>query len=162
MGSRLDGVAVGLTDELDAVIVRRLLADAQATLASMAAETGLSVSAVQARVRRLEKRGVVTGYRAVVAPEAVGLPLAALIEVTPLDPAQPDRIPSQLEPIGEIEACHSVAGDAAYVLIVRVASPQHLERLVRQIRNAASVRTRTTVVLQTYFADRPPQVAGPG
>lgn len=145
----------GLDDAIDAAIVREVSRDARATLADLSAAVGLSVSAVQARLRRLEGRGVITGYRALVDAEAVGKPLAAFVEITPLDPAQPDTAPELLEHLTEIEACHSIAGDASYILLVRVASPRHLESLIRDIRAAASVNTRTTVVLQTFYENRP-------
>jgi len=144
-----------LDDDIDAGIVRAVSQDARATLADLSAAVGLSVSAVQARLRRLEARGVITGYRALVDAEAVGKPLAAFVEITPLDPGQPDNAPELLEHLAEIEACHSIAGDAAYMLLVRVASPRHLEALIRDIRSAASVNTRTTVVLQTFYENRP-------
>src|SRR5690606_36043453 len=95
------------------------------------------------------------GYRPILDPEALGKPLAAFIEITPLDPAQPDNAPELLEPIAEIEACHSIAGNASYMLFVRVASPRALEQLVGEVRLAANVSTRTTVVLQTYYEHRP-------
>jgi len=148
VGGRLD-------DETDARIVRAVSLDPRGTLADLSAAVGLSVSAVQARVRKLEAWGVIAGYRAVVDPEAVGRPLAAFIEITPLDPAQPDNAPELLEHLDEIEACHSIAGAASYMLFVRVATPRHLETLVREIRLAASVSTRTTVVLQTFYEGRP-------
>lgn len=141
---------------IDATIVQALLGDARLTLARLSQATGLSISAVQARVRRLEERGVITGYHARVNHQAVGLPMTAFVQVSPLDPRDPDDIPDRLLHLPQIEACHSVAGDAAYMLFVRVASPQQLEELIREIRQAAHVSTRTTVVLQTYFADRPP------
>ncbi len=144
-----------LDDDIDVGIVRAVLQDARATLAQLSAAVGLSVSAVQARLRRLEARGVITGYRALVDAEAVGKPLAAFVEITPLDPGQPDNAPELLEHLAEVEACHSIAGDAAYILLVRVASPRHLEALIRDIRSAASVNTRTTVVLQTFYENRP-------
>jgi len=148
-----------LTDEVDAVILRELLADGRSTLSKLADATGLSTSSVQARVRRLEERGIITGYRAQVDPEAIGLPLAAFIEVSPLDPTVLDTIPDQLVGLPEVVACHSVAGDAAYLLFVRVSSPQRLEELIREVRLAANVTTRTTVVLQTFFDDRPPAIS---
>lgn len=144
-----------LDDDIDAGIVRAVSRDARATLAELSAAVGLSVSAVQTRLRRLEARGVITGYRALVDADAVGKPLAAFVEITPLDPAQPDNAPELLEHLSEIEACHSIAGDASYILLVRVASPRHLEALIRDIRAAASVNTRTTVVLQTFYENRP-------
>jgi len=144
-----------LDDEIDAGIVRAVSFDGRATLADLSAAVGLSVSAVQSRLKRLEARGVITGYRALLDAEAVGKPLAAFVEITPLDPGQPDNAPELLEHLAEIEACHSIAGDAAYMLFVRVASPRDLETLIREIRSAASVNTRTTVVLQTFFENRP-------
>jgi Lrp/AsnC family transcriptional regulator, leucine-responsive regulatory protein len=143
-----------LTDAIDRQIASALLADGRSTLKSLGEITGLSVSAVQARVRRLESDGVIHGYTALLDAEAIGLPLAALIAITPLDPAQPDDAPLRLKDLSEIEACHSVAGDDAYVLYVRVASPTALEHLIREIRRRANVSTRTTVVLQTFFERR--------
>jgi Lrp/AsnC family leucine-responsive transcriptional regulator len=144
-----------MDDAIDAGIVREVSRDGRATLAELSEAVGLSVSAVQSRLRRLESRGVITGYRAIVDAVAVGKPLAAFVEITPLDPAQPDNAPELLEHLAEIEACHSIAGEASYLLFVRVASPRHLEGLLRDIRAAASVSTRSTVVLQTFYENRP-------
>lgn len=144
-----------LDDDIDLGIVRLMSQDARATLADLSAAVGLSVSAVQTRLKRLEARGVITGYRALVDAESVGKPLAAFVEITPLDPAQPDNAPELLQHLTEIEACHSIAGQASYMLFVRVATPRHLEALIRDIRAAASVNTRTTVVLQTFYENRP-------
>src|SRR3954462_5062594 len=141
-------------DDIDRVLARELVADGRATLAHLAAVAGLSVSAVQSRVRRLESRGVVTGYSARVDPEAFGHMLSAFVAITPLDPSQPDDAPARLEHIAEIEACYSVAGEESYVLFVRVPSPRDLEGLLQQIRTAANVGTRSTVILNTFYSQR--------
>lgn len=117
--------------------------------------TGLSTSAVHQRVRRLEERGVIRGYVAVVDPEAVELPLTAFISIRPIDPAGPDDAPERLRGLGEIEACHSVAGDENYILKVRVRTPADLEALLARIRSEANVSTRTTIVLSTPYESRP-------
>jgi Lrp/AsnC family leucine-responsive transcriptional regulator len=100
-------------------------------------------------VRRLEDRGVIKGYAAVVDPTALGLPLTAFISITPLDPAAPDDIPERLRGLPEIEACHSVAGEENYILKTRVGTPADLEDLLARVRATANVSTRTTVVLST-------------
>ena len=141
-------------DDIDRTLVRALVADGRATLAELAKSVGLSVSAVQSRVRKLESRGVVTGYRARINPEAVGNMLSAFVSISPLDPSQPDDAPARLEHIEAIESCHSVAGDESYVLLVRVASARALEDLLQQIRTAANVRTRSTIILQTFYDAR--------
>ncbi|KNY06033.1 MULTISPECIES: Lrp/AsnC family transcriptional regulator [unclassified Microbacterium] len=151
-----------MDDAVDRSILAAISRDGRATLAQLSEAVGLSVSAVQSRLRRLETRGVITGYRAVLDPEQVGAPLSAFIEITPLDPAQPDDAPDRLEHLSAIEACHSIAGDASYMLFVRVATPRDLEELVRDIRLAANVNTRTTVVLQTYYEHRPIVTVGEG
>lgn len=143
-----------LDDPTDRRLAALLVADGRATLKSLAGATGLSVSAVQARVRRLEANGVVRGYTADVDPQAIGLPLAAIIAITPRDPQHEYDIPERLAELPEIESCHSVAGDDSLVLFVRVAGPIALEGLIRQIRRRADVSTRTTVVLQTLFERR--------
>lgn len=143
-----------LTDAIDKLLATLLVGNGRAPLRELADATGLSVSAVQARVRRLESDGVIRGYSADIDPDALGLPLAAIVAITPLDPAQPDDAPDRLAGLAEIEACHSVAGDDSYVLFVRVATPAALEALIREIRKRANVSTRTTVVLQTFFERR--------
>src|SRR6201998_1890252 len=141
-------------DDIDRILIRALVADGRATLAELAASAGLSVSAVQSRVRRLESRGVVAGYSARINPEAVGHLLSAFVAIPPLDPSQPDDAPARLQDIEAIESCHSVAGEESYILLVRVESPRALEDLLQQIRTAANVQTRSTVLLQTFCDDR--------
>ena len=118
--------------------------------------TGLSTSAVHQRVRRLEQRGVVTAYAARVDPAAIDLPLTAFVSIRPIDTSQPDDSPDRLRHLPQIESCYSVAGDESYILLVRAASPLALEDLLAQIRAAANVVTRTTIVLSTPYEDRPP------
>jgi len=143
-------------EDLDRQILRLLADDGRRSYTDLAKDTGLSVSAVHQRVRRLEQRGLLRGYRAVVDSEQVGLPLTAFVSIKPIDPAAPDDAPDRLAHLTAIEACHSVAGEESYILKVRVASPAALESLLQEIRAAASVSTRTTVVLSTPFEDRPP------
>jgi Lrp/AsnC family transcriptional regulator, leucine-responsive regulatory protein len=141
-------------EDLDREIVRLLTRDGRMSYTDLGRATGLSTSAVHQRVRRLEERGVITGYAAVVDPDAVGLPVTAFVSITPLDPSQPDDAPERLAGIEAIEACHSVAGDESYILKVRVTSPVALEALLGQIRAIANVRTRTTIVLSTPYEGR--------
>lgn len=146
-------------EEIDRKIVSLLARNGRMSFTELARQAGLSVSAVHQRVRRLEQDGVIKGYAATFNPDDVGLPLTAFVSVKPFDAAAPDDLPQRLEHLAAIEACHSVAGDENYILKVRVASPAALEDLLQQIRAAASVSTRTTIVLSTPFEDRPPEVS---
>jgi len=142
-------------EDLDRRIVVLLSQHGRMSFTDLGKATGLSTSAVHQRVRRLEERGVIQGYRAVVDHNALGMPLLAFISVTPLDPAAPDDTPDRLRDIDDIEACHSVAGEESYILKARVASPGDLEDLLARVRHAANVSTRTTVVLSTPWEERP-------
>jgi len=142
-------------EDTDRRIVELLASDGRMSFTDLGKATGLSTSAVHQRVKRLEQRGLITGYGASVDHGALGLPLTAFISITPIDPAAPDDYPDRLRDIGEIESCWSVAGEESYILKVRVGTPVDLEDLLARIRAAAGVSTRTTVVLSTPYENRP-------
>ena len=145
-------------EDIDRQIVVLLAADGRMSYTDLGKATGLSTSAVHQRVRRLEERGVIRGYVAVVDAEAVQIPLTAFVSIRPIDPSAADDAPQRLRELGEIEACHSVAGDESYILKVRVRTPAALEALLARIRADANVSTRTTIVLSTPYESRPLQV----
>jgi len=145
-------------EESDRTIVRLLARDGRLSYTELAKAAGMSTSAVHQRVRRLEERGVIKGYAALVDTETIGLPLTAFVSITPIDPSAPDDAPARLEGMVEIEACHSVAGEESYILKVRVATPGDLELLLARIRAEAGVSTRTTIVLSTPYEGRPPVI----
>jgi len=145
-------------EKTDREILRLLAEDGRRSITDLAELVGLSVSAVHQRVRRLETKGTIRRYTALLDPDAIGLPLTAFISIKPIDPAAPDDAPERLAHLAAIEACHSVAGEESYLLKVRVAAPAALEELLQQIRAAANVSTRTSVVLSTPYEDRPPAV----
>jgi Lrp/AsnC family leucine-responsive transcriptional regulator len=140
---------VNTVEDVDRRIVELLSEDGRISYTDLGKALGMSTSAVHQRVRRLEQRGIVTGYTAKVDHRALGRELTAFMSVTPLDPAAPDDIPERLQGISDIEECHSVAGDESYILKVRVSTPTDLEDLIAKVRAAAHVSTRTTVVLST-------------
>ena len=139
----------------DRRILQLLAHDGRMSYTDLGKATGLSTSAVHQRVKRLESRGLILGYGATVNHDAIGLPLTAFISIRPFDPSQPDDCPERLSDITEIESCWSVAGDESYILKVRVSRPADLEDLLARIRVAANVSTRTTMVLSTYYENRP-------
>ncbi len=145
-------------DQHDRQIVQLLCDDGRMSYTELAKHTGLSTSAVHQRVRRLEQRGVITGYRASVDLEAIGLPLTAFVSISPIDASDPDDIAERVAHLQAVESCYSVAGDYNYVLKVRVAGPAALEQLLSELRASAHVTTRTTVVLSVPYENRPPAV----
>jgi Lrp/AsnC family transcriptional regulator, leucine-responsive regulatory protein len=145
-------------EDINRKIVALLARDGRMSFTELARQTGLSVSAAQQRVRRLEERGLISGYAALIRADAAGLPLTAFVSIKPIDSAAPDDAPERLAHLTAIEACYSVAGDENYILKVRVSSPAALENLLQEIRTSAGVSTRTTIVLSTAYENRPPDL----
>ncbi|QNN52738.1 Lrp/AsnC family transcriptional regulator [Nocardioides mesophilus] len=141
-------------EDLDQRILSLLAADGRMSFTDLGKSTGLSTSAVHQRVKRLEQRGIIKGYGAVVDYDQIGKPLTAFISIRPIDPSQPDDSPDRLSGVSEIESCWSVAGDESYILKVRVPTPADLEDLLARVRSVANVSTRTTIVLSTPYENR--------
>ncbi|MBN1994052.1 MAG: Lrp/AsnC family transcriptional regulator [Anaerolineae bacterium] len=145
-----------MLDEIDRQIVSLLQEDGRLSNAALAEKVGLPASTVYERVKKLEKKGIIKGYMAVVRPEALGKPIMAFIRLT-LSAVSADYLESKnsvrhicrAEP--DVLECHGVAGEDCYILKVRAASPRDLEKLIERIRcNAQVSRTTTSIVLSTF------------
>ena len=141
-------------DEKDGKILALLERDARLGYADIGAEVGLAASSVHDRVRKLEKAGVIAGYRAELDLEAVGLPITAIVSLA-LRPGSPTDVPARVAEFPLVETCYSVAGDNSYALVVRAPSTRALEELLDALRAKLEVVTRATIVLSTPFERRP-------
>lgn len=140
-------------DTLDEQILAALQANGRLTMKALAEQVGLSSPAMIERVRRLEERGVISGYRAVVSPPALGRPLTALIAA---EVAQPnyDAFLQSVQANPAVVECHRTAGPATYVVKVNVPDTEGLERLVDDLSAAGALCT-TSLVLSSPVPWRP-------
>jgi Lrp/AsnC family leucine-responsive transcriptional regulator len=138
-------------DHLDVRILEILQANARETQADIARDVGLAPSAVLERVRKLEARGVIRGYSALVDPRAVALPLLAFVAVRSDEVGAEDRVAHALAEIPEVLEVHHVAGEDCYLVKVRARDAEDLGVLLRtRFGRIPGVRsTRTTIVLET-------------
>jgi Lrp/AsnC family leucine-responsive transcriptional regulator len=135
---------------LDSKAVQLLMHNGRATWADLAQQLGLSAPAAADRVHRLEARGIIRGYAALVDPEGAGYPLAAFVAVALDRPDRRNAFLKRIAALPEVAECHHVAGDDDYLLKVRCRSTRDLDRLlVESLKTIPGVRTRTTVVLAT-------------
>jgi Lrp/AsnC family leucine-responsive transcriptional regulator len=141
-------------DDKDRKILSLLASSGRLGYAEIGAAVGLAASSVHDRVRKLERAGVISGYRADIDPEAAGLPIAAFVSLA-LRPASPPDVPALIAEFPLVESCYSVAGDNSYVLLVRAPSTKELEELLDALRAKLEVITRSTIVLSTPFEHRP-------
>ncbi|CCG05269.1 Lrp/AsnC family transcriptional regulator [Blastococcus saxobsidens] len=140
---------------MDRQLIDLLRANGRASYAELARQVGLSSPAVHERVGKLETAGVITGYRAVVDPAAVGLMVTALVSVIESDAVDDPGVQEELRELPAVEDCWRVAGSEGYVLKVRVTDIPALERTIDALNRIRGVaRTRTTVVLSTKWEGR--------
>jgi Lrp/AsnC family leucine-responsive transcriptional regulator len=145
-------------EAIDRKILTLLAEDSERSLQDLSVAVGLPTSTLHQKIKRLEARGLILGYQAKLDLRKVGLSMTSFVSLTPIDPAAPDTIPTQLESIPEIEGCWSVAGEESYIVKVNVSEPADLEALLGKIRSQANCSTQTTVVLSTAFENRPPAI----
>jgi Lrp/AsnC family transcriptional regulator, leucine-responsive regulatory protein len=141
-------------DAKDRNIIRLLDEDARLTYADIGERVGLAGSSVHDRVRKLERAGVIRGYRADLDLAKGGYPITAFVSLA-LRASSPADIPAKVAEFDLVESCYSVAGDNSYVLVVRAPQTKDLEELLDALRAKLDVITRSTIVLSTPFERRP-------
>ncbi|MET8283173.1 Lrp/AsnC family transcriptional regulator [Micromonospora sp. DT4] len=148
-------------DAIDLSLVDLLRGNARLSYAELARQVGLSAPAVHERVGKLESSGVVLGYRADVAPEAIGLGVTALIGIVEDSGADSDDMLESLRVLPEIESCYFMAGVESFLLKARVGTIAELEQLIVRLNRTPGVAsTRTAIALSTKWENRP-QPVGP-
>lgn len=140
-------------DKIDRAILRLLREDGRMAVSTIAKEVGLSGPAVHERIRKLEQRGVIAGYTAVLDPEILDRPHVAFVMVTLSEGnefAQDEPIVARICEEPDVLEFHRIAGEDCYLVKIRSATNKDLERVLRHIRSIRGVaRSRTTIVLST-------------
>ncbi len=143
-------------DRIDAQLLELLQEDGRRTYAELGAAVGISGPAAHERVKKLEARGVITGYTVRVSAEAVGLAILAFTWVTQSPGTVATDLTGDFAAIPEIEACHHITGEADYLLKIRARDTRDLERVLRAVQTTRHVfTTETDVVFSTAFERRP-------
>ena len=140
-------------DSTDLHIIEALQANARTSNAELARDLGMAPSAVLERIRKLEQKGIITGYEARIAPRAVGLSLTAFVFVRAEEKPLTGKTGVALSKIPEVQEVHHVAGEDCYLVKLRVRDTEELSRVLQaQISTIKNVKgTRTTIVLSTVM-----------
>jgi Lrp/AsnC family transcriptional regulator, leucine-responsive regulatory protein len=140
-----------MNDEIDEKLLTILQQDARTSNAEIARQLGMAPSAIFERIRKLEARGVITGYETRLNPRALEAGLLAFVSVRDEGAYGTLETGAALAAIPEVQEVHNVAGEDCYLVKVRVADTEALARLLRESFGAIpSIRsTRTTIVLDT-------------
>src|SRR5262245_3578261 len=144
-------------DATDRKIVGELLEDGRVPLAELGRRVSLSPPAVAERVRRLERAGVITGYRAEIDPRKRGYQLTAIVRVKPA-PGMLPRVPELAAEIREVAECHRITGEDCFYLKVHLRTIEELSPLLD--RFLAYGQTTTSIVNASPIPRRDPPVGG--
>ena len=140
----------------DARILEILQRDGRRPYADLGAEVGMSGPSAHERVKKLEARGAIRGYAAIVDPASVGLGILAFTWITQAPGTAATDLTGDLAAIPEIEECHHITGEADYLIKVRARDTRDLERILRQVQATRHVfTTETDVVFSSGFERRP-------
>jgi Lrp/AsnC family transcriptional regulator, leucine-responsive regulatory protein len=153
--STQNGVNLPRLDGVDRKIIGELLAEGRIPLAELGRRVSLSSPAVAARVQRLERAGVITGYRAEIDPRTLGYHLTAIVRIKP-GPGQLPRIPELAAEIPEISECHRITGEDCFYLKVYLRSIDELSGLLD--RFLVYGQTTTSIVNASPIPRRDPPV----
>lgn len=139
-------------DALNVALLEELQADARLSIAELGRRVNLSAPAVAERLQRLERAGVITGYRAVVDPKALGYPIAAFVRIRPTT-RRLQQIPQLAREIPEIVECHRVTGEDCYVLKLHLRSMDDLEDILDRL--IVLGQTTTSIIHSSPLDGRP-------
>jgi Lrp/AsnC family leucine-responsive transcriptional regulator len=144
-----------IIDEIDASLLDILQYNARTTQAELAKAVALAPSAVLERLRKLESKGIIRDYVALIDPHVVDRSLLAFVAVRSSDYGPDMPSATELSRIPEVMEVHHVAGEDCFLLKVRARDAEHLGQVLRQQIGAVSnvISTRTTIVLETVKED---------
>ena len=142
-------------DDIDAQILTLLQAQGRMKRNRIAEEVGLSVPSVSERMRKLEEKGIITGYHAVVDAKRMHVDITAYIRVMVENSGEYPHFVERASELAEVLEVHSVTGEGSHILKVRTRNTTTLERLLASIQSWPSVHgTSTSIVLSTYKETR--------
>jgi Lrp/AsnC family transcriptional regulator, leucine-responsive regulatory protein len=138
-------------DAVDLQILSLIQNDARAAHASVGGKVGLTAPAVHARIKRLEREGIIQGYLTAINPAAVNLVLLAFVRITNNASGATEKVFEDFvrqEP--NVLECHDTSGEDSYLLKIRTDSAESLRALLGRIRDFPDVeRTVTSISLRT-------------
>lgn len=122
-------------DAYDRVILQQLQADGRMTNAELAQRVGLSAAPCWRRVRELERAGFISGYRAVIDRQKIGLGVLAFVrlDAAQISGAQMRQMEAAIRDIPEVVSCHYISGSGTFELQVVSADLDSFSRFAREV-----------------------------
>ena len=142
----------GLLDDVNRAILRALVDDPRLSMSALGRVVGMSAPAVTERVQRLERAGVIRGYRLDVDPAAVGYPIGAWVRVRPAM-GQGRALEQLVGRAPEVTEAHRITGEDCLLVRIQVCDVADLDRVLEQWTDRGS--TVTSVIKTSLVELRP-------
>ena len=150
-----NGLQNDILDEVNRKILAALTDDPRLGTAELARAVGMSAPAVRERVGRLERAGVIRGYRLDIDPAAVGLPVTAWVRIRP-GPGQLPRVAELAARTPQVAECHRITGEDCFLMRVHVPAVEDLGAVLDAFLMHG--QTTSSFVVATPVPPRPPVV----
>lgn len=138
-------------DPINRRLIHELQTDARVTMAELGRRINLSAPAVAERIQRLERAGVITGYRAEVDPKAIGFPIGAVVRIRPTT-RHLQKIPELAREVPEVVDCHRITGEDCFFVKLHLRSMDDLEGILD--RFIVLGQTTTSIIHSSPVAGR--------
>jgi len=148
----------GLLDDVNLRILTELQDSPRLPMAQLARRIGMSAPSVTERVQRLERAGVIAGYRLDIDPAAVGLPVTAFARIRPMPGSLP-KIAELAAELPEVTECYRITGEDCFLIKLHAPAIEQLEATLDQFLAYGS--TTTSIVVSTPVPRRPPPLPAP-
>lgn len=146
-----------MLDDLDRRLLDILSSNARISLKELAQEAGLSSPSTADRLRRLEDRGVITGFTIAINPAALGYALQAVVRVRPM-PGMLHIVEKMIQDTPEFVECDKVTGDDCFIAKLLVRDMEQLDTILDRI--AERSQTNTSIVKSSPVKRRLPPLSG--
>ena len=140
-----------LLDTVNRRLLQELNREPRITMSALARRVGMSAPAVSERIQRLERAGVITGYRVDISPAALGLPVTAFVRIRPTAGQLP-KIAELARETPEISECHRISGEDCFLIKIHAAAIEDLEKTLDSF--LAYGQTITSIVVSTPVPPR--------
>src|SRR5947209_16212647 len=138
----------GQIDQLDAALIEALRADPRVGLLEIARRVGVARGTVQARLAKLEQRGVITGYGPEIEPAAMGYPIAAFVFVE-MSQGRLAEAAAAARAVPEVLEVDAVSGQQDLICRVVARDTEHLQEIVNGLVASDAIQRCTTHIVLT-------------
>ena len=140
-------------DDIDRKILYILIKDARTPFLEIARRVGVSGAAIHQRVHKLQEKGIIAGFRLLVAPSTIGFNVCAFVSIVVAEADEMKEVITALKAIPEVVECHFVTGKYSLLVKLYCRDNNHLmDVLVGGIQNIHGIQsTETTISLDEAF-----------